>query len=389
MAVLEHSNSLKSNSVQSSTPCWEDTTHLLKTNMLHMTFCTICPEDSLQTHFLQHRGRRHIGLWGTSCPKGEAWSDAYETKRQKRFCNKWRCLVCTCETFKTLQLNLLNSLWWENVCMATHCRRKFSPLWPGASQFAGIKDAVKPWALVFIWMPTDTNHLLKHRCKPSTPSRHWSPNNLAMCCHTEATQPKECDNEFATSTWPQDRATRCAWKCTSHRVLLAWRGSLWLSVWIDFMGQRASTWVLRARVFYNTVLEPWSVTFSSISGFNVVADKCTMKWVLYVSTRPEQDTHIHETRLPSTGQRLYVTSERGRPQEVKQKKAKSKHANIQKEMNFLNFYNNLSFCLKSWSSDNKNEDIYQLSYMFDHQSCHQFMSKQFFCLHLYFIISFM
>lgn len=55
-----------------------------------------------------------------------------------------------------------------------------------------------------------------------------------------------------------------------------------------------------------------------------------------MSTRPEQDTHIHETGLPSTGQWLYVTSERGRPQEVMQKKAKSKYANIQKE-NFMNF----------------------------------------------------
>lgn len=247
---------------------------MLNTNMLQMTFCTICPEHSLQTHFLQQRGRRHIGLglWGSSCPKGVACSNAYESKRQKRFCNKWRCLVCTCETFKILSLKPLNSLWWEDVCMAAHCRRKFSLLWPGASQFvydviiihtysnvhvvqihqsAILKlltvemnstdhltivqqySAVKPWTLVFIWMPGDTNHLLKHHCKPSTPSRHWSPKNLAACFHTEATRPKECDNKFATSTWPQDSPTCCAWKCTGHRVR----------------------------------------TFTSVSGFNVVADK--------------------------------------------------------------------------------------------------------------------
>lgn len=106
-------------------------------------------------------------------------------------------------------------------------------------------SAVKPCTLVFIWRPTGTNHF-QHHCKPHTPSRHWSPNNLAACYHTEATQPKECDNEFATSTWPQDRATCCAWKCTTHRC--CWLEGVhwvWLNVWIDFMGQRASTWVPR------------------------------------------------------------------------------------------------------------------------------------------------
>lgn len=189
-------------------------------------------------------------------------------------------------------------------------------------------SAVKPWTLVFIWMPGDTNHLLKHHCKPSTPSRHWSPKNLAACFHTEATRPKECDNKFATPIWPQDSATCCAWKCTGHRVRF-----VWLNVWVDFMGQRASTWVPRPRVFYrNTVLESWSVTFTSVSGFNVVADKIHIQ----IHEHKARTRYTHSWDWAALYRTMTVCNIWDREtSEVMQKKAKSKHANIQKEMNFI------------------------------------------------------